>query len=183
MGKKVFAVMVALMIYSSISLADETAYYIGPGDVLEISVWRDESLTRKVVVPPDGMIAFPLIGDIDVSRMTVSKLRETIAGKLSEFVPDATVTVMLSEINSLSAYVIGKVNKPGVFPIRLDTSVMQVLSMAQGLNSFASAGKIHVLRKGKDKTVKIPFDYKEVLNGENLDQNIFLKAGDVVVVP
>ena len=114
-------------------------YRIGPEDLLEISVWRDESLSREVIVPPDGIISFPLIGDINVNYLTVAQLRSKVTEKLSDFIPDATVTVMLININSLQAYVIGKVNKPGVFPITLDTTVMQILSMAGGLNPFAKS--------------------------------------------
>jgi polysaccharide export outer membrane protein len=102
---------------------------------------------------------------------------------LSEYVPDAVVTAMLFEINSMKAYVIGKVNRPGQFPINMETSVMQVLSMAGGLNAFADEDDILILRQQEGKTVKIPFNYKEVAKGEKLRQNILLERGDVVVVP
>ncbi len=163
--------------------AEEGRYLIGPGDVLEISVWKDESLSREVIVPPDGIVSFPLAGDIDVTRMTVTDLRDAVKKKLSEYIPDATVTVMLLSINSLRAYVIGKVNKPGEFPIFMDTHVMKILSMAGGLNPFASKGNILILRQENGKTVNIPFDYGDVEDGDNLEQNIVLKRGDVVVVP
>jgi polysaccharide export outer membrane protein len=161
----------------------EDLYHVGPGDVLEISVWKDESLSRNLVVPPDGILSFPLIGDINVRNLTVTDIRQMVAKKISDFVPDATVTVILLEINSLRAYVIGKVNKPGVYPITMDTNVMQTLAMAGGLNPFASEGSIHVLRRENQKILKIPFDYRDVLKGKNLEQNISLKRGDVVVVP
>jgi len=163
--------------------AAEMKYRIGPGDVLEISVWKDESLSREVLVPPDGVISFPLIGDIDVRDLTVAGLRAEVQRKLADYVPDATVTVMLLKINSLTAYVIGKVNKPGVFPIDLETNVMQILAMAGGLNPYASAGKILILRHAGGNTRQIPFNYKHVEQGKALDQNIVLKRGDVVVVP
>jgi len=165
------------------ALAEEARYFIGPGDILEISVWKDESLSREVVVPPDGIISFPLIGDIDATDLTTTGLRETIKARLSEYVPDATVTVMLLAMNSLKAYVIGKVNKPGEFPISMDTHVMKILAMAGGLNPFASKGNIRILRQEGGKTVQIPFDYGDVEDGDNLEQNIALKRGDVVVVP
>lgn len=159
------------------------SYNIGPGDVLEISVWRDENLTRQVVVPPDNVVSFPLVGDIDVSGTSVPQLRGKLTAKLKAFIPDPSVTVMLKEIRSLKGYVIGKVNKPGVFDIGLETSVMQILAMAEGLNPFASESKIHILRQQGGTTVKIPFDYGDVVSGRNLEQNILLKRGDVVVVP
>jgi polysaccharide export outer membrane protein len=163
--------------------AVEDFYHVGPGDVVEISVWKDESLSRSLIIPPDGMLSFPLIGDINVANLTVADIRQTVTKRISEFFPDATVTVMLSEINSLRAYVIGKVNSPGVYQIGMDTTVMQILAMAGGLNPFASEGSIHILRRENQETSKIPFDYREVLKGRNLEQNITLRRGDVIVVP
>ena len=165
------------------ALAQESTYKIGPGDILEISVWKDESLSREIIVPPDGVISFPLIEDIDVTSLTVTNLREIITKKLEEYVTDATVTVMLLKADSLMTYVIGKVNKPGQFRINLETNVMQALSMASGLNPFADSDKIIILRQQNGKNIKIPFNYDEVKKGVNLDQNILLKRGDVVVVP
>lgn len=158
-------------------------YLIGPGDVVEISVWKDESLSRELVVPPDGVLSFPLIGDIQTGTMTVDALRKRVSKLLAAYVPDATVTVILKEINSLRAYVIGKVNKPGQYRISLDTTVMQMLSVAGGLNPFASEDRIHILRRKKNITIKIPFNYSQVLKGNNLEQNIVLQRGDVIVVP
>ncbi len=163
--------------------AEHLGYHIGPGDILEISVWKEESLSREVIVPPDRVITFPLIGDIDISNMTVTDLRKEISKRLQDFVPEATVTVMLRQINSLKAYVIGKVNKPGLFPIGMETTVMQVLAMAGGLNPFAADSKIYILRHENGKMKKIPFDYHEVEKGKNLAQNITLQRGDVIVVP
>lgn len=164
-------------------LAQETGYKIGPGDALEISVWKDEALSREIIVPPDGMISFPLVEGIDATNLTVSELRKVVKKRLSDYVPDATVTVMLLRANSLTAYVIGKVNKPGQFPINMETNVMQVLSMAGGLNPYASPNNIIILRQQAGENEKIPFRYKEVKKGENLEQNIILRRGDVVVVP
>jgi len=180
-GFAIAGILVLTCITNTFAL--ESGFGVGPGDVLEISVWRDESLSRQVVVPPDGVISFPLIGDIAVQNMTVTDIRKHVTQRLKDYVQDAVVTVMLLEINSMKAYVIGKVNKPGVFPISMDTSVMQVLSMAGGLNPFAAESHIHVLRRQKDDTLKLPFDYNQVLKGENLKQNIILQRGDVIVVP
>ncbi len=160
-----------------------TGYRIGSGDILEISVWKEDSLSREVIVPPDLTIAFPLIGDIEVKEMTVSDLRAEVTKRLKDFIPEATVTVMLRQINSLRAYVIGKVNKPGQFPVDLDTTVMQLLAMAGGLNPFAAAGKIYILRHQNGTLIKIPFDYREVEKGKNLTQNVIIRRGDVVIAP
>lgn len=161
----------------------EGNYKIGPGDVLEISVWRDDSLTRDITVPPDGIIAFPLIGEVPVKLLTVTQLREKITKRLGDYIPDATVTVILKDINSLRAYVIGKVRKPGQFAIAMDTTVMQLLAMAEGLNPYANESSIYILRQKNGVTVKIPFDYKRMVKGEKLKQNILLNRGDVIVVP
>ncbi|NNG01197.1 MAG: polysaccharide export protein [Desulfobacteraceae bacterium] len=163
--------------------AQNYPYELGPGDIVEISVWKDESLSRTLIVPPDGVIAFPLIGDIKIKSMTIENLRSKVTQLLAAYIPDATVTVILVELKSLNAFVIGKVNKPGNYSITMDTTVIQLLSMAGGLNPFADENKIHIFRRINNKTIKIPFDYSQVLKGNNLEQNIVLKRGDVVVVP
>ena len=181
---RVFWVMVLITITGSFASGSHAQnFHIGPGDILEISVWKDENLSRDVIVPPDYVISFPLVGDLYVKQTSVGKLRKMVAKKLSEFIPEPSVTVMLKEINSWKAYVIGKVTNPGVFAIDMETSVMQVLAMAGGLNPFASEDDVHILRNQGGKTVKIPFDYGKVLSGKNLEQNITLQRGDVIVVP
>ena len=174
---------VLMIIFISNTNAADKAYHIGPGDVIEISVWKDPDLSRTLVVPPDGIISFPLIDAINVTNLSVADLKKVVTEKLAEFVPDAAVTVMLTEVNALKAYVIGKVNSPGECPITLESNVMQILAQAGGLTPFASDGNIKILRQRGDKIVKIPFDYGEVEKGKNLEQNILLQPGDVVVVP
>lgn len=174
-------VLVAVLAIGSVVHAE--LYYIGPGDVLEISVWRDETLSRELIVPPDGILSFPLIGDVNVASMSVPEIRVAIKKKLSDYVPDASVAVILKQINSLNAFVIGQVKNPGTFAITMETRVMHLLSMAQGLTPFAAERDIHILRNKNGKTEKIPFDYKEVLKGNNLEQDILLQRGDIVVVP
>ena len=178
----IFLCIVLIISLSNASAADK-AYHIGPGDIIEISVWKDPDLSRTFVVPPDGVISFPLIDSINIANLTVGDLKKVVTQKLSEFVPDATVTVMLTEINSLKAYVIGKVNAPGEFRITMESNVMQILSKAGGLTPFASDGNIKILRQKGNQITKIPFDYGEVEKGKNLGQNILLQPGDVVVVP
>jgi len=185
MHRTVFCLIISLFVsLPGYAVAEKAiSYHIGPGDAIEISVWRNEALSRDIVVPPDGIISFPLIRDTDTNNMSVKELRENLTKRLSEFVPDSPVTVILTKVNSLKAYVIGKVYQPGLFSISMDTTIMQILAQAGGLNPFASERKIHILRQRNGTTIKIPFDYKEVLKGENLYQNILLQRGDVVVVP
>jgi len=164
------------------AIENEKRYRIGPGDALEVSVWKEEDLTRQIIVPPDGIISFPLIEDIDAKQLSIADLEKEIAEKLSKYIPDAAVTVMLLAANSQRAYVTGKVRSPGQFPITMETNIMQLLSMAGGLADFASEKNILILRQMGGQTVKIPFDYGRVKKGEKLEQNIVVKAGDVVVV-
>ena len=182
-GVMLFFIYLALIGFCTIGFAAEKVYHIGPGDVIEISVWKDPELSKNMVVPPDGIISFPLIGSIKVTNQAVHELRKIVAQKLSEFIPEATVTVMLKEINSMKAYVIGKVRNPGEFSIDLESNVMQILSKAGGLTPFASDGNIKIFRRRGNQIINIPFDYGEVENGKNLQQNIILQPGDVIVVP
>lgn len=176
-----FLIFLAILAISSLIHAE--SYHVGPGDVLEVSVWRDETLSRELIVPPDGILSFPLIGDVNVVSMSVPEVREVIKKKLADYIPDASVSVIIKKIVSLNAYVIGQVKNPGVFQITMETRVMHLLSMAQGLTPFASERDIHILRQKNNKIEKIRFDYKEVLKGNNLEQDILLQRGDILVVP
>jgi polysaccharide export outer membrane protein len=181
--QKLLVVSVVLLLARQGFGAEPEHYKLGPGDLVEISVWKDESLTKQMIVPPDGVLSFPLVGDIDVNKLTVTQLRSTLAERLADYIPDPTVSAMLLKPESMRAFVIGKVNNPGMFPITLETNVMQILAMAGGLNPFAASSKILILRQEGGQTVKVPFDYPRVEKGENLEQNVLLKRGDVVVVP
>lgn len=177
------ALLVAMITLALCTAVHAAAYFVGPGDVLEISVWKDESLSRELIVPPDGILSFPLIGDVNVNNMSVPEIRVAIKKKLAEYVPDAVVTVMIKSINSLNAYVIGQVKNPGTFAITMETRVMHLLAMAKGLTPFAAERDIHILRNNNGKVEKIPFDYKEVLKGNNLEQDVLMQRGDILVVP
>lgn len=157
-------------------------YRIVPGDVLEISVWREEGLDQKVLVRPDGGISFPLIGNVAAGGLTVDQLRGEIGGRLGEFLSAPEVTVAVVNSNQ-RIYVVGKVNKPGDFPILGRVTVMQALAMAGGPTPFADRDDIAVLRRSGRENLRLPFDYDSVEDGENLEQNVPLQNGDVVVVP
>ncbi len=161
----------------------EDLYLIGPGDVLDISVWKDESLTRTCVVRPDGSISFPLIGTVRAADRTASELKADIENKLRRYVPELTLSVEIREIRSLVVYVIGRVNNPGRFLLATDINVLQALAAAGGLNPFANRNDIKVFRQGVEETTIFPFQYDDVIEGKRLEQNIYLKRGDVVVVP
>jgi len=160
-----------------------SGYKIGAGDLLEVSVWKDETLTQKVLVRPDGGISFPLVGSMQAAGKTATQLQQEITNKLEKYIPDAVVSVALLKVDSNMVYVIGKVNKPGNYVAGTYIDVMQALSMAGGLTPFAAEGDIKVLRRENGSEVALPFQYSKVKKGEKLEQNILLKGGDVVVVP
>jgi polysaccharide export outer membrane protein len=161
----------------------EGAYTIGAGDILSISVWKNADLTRVMQVLPDGMISFPLIGELKVAGVTVAQLKKSLQDKLTPFVPDPEISVEVQRVNSMIVYVIGRINRPGHFELVGNMNVLQALAMAGGLTPFAKRDEIKVLRKEKDKTVEYVFDYDAVTMDENHSQNILLRRGDVVVVP
>lgn len=158
-------------------------YVIDPGDVLEISVWKDEALSKVVTVLPDGKFAFPLIGEIVARGKTVLQLQNELAAKITAFVPEPVVTVVVQQAASMLIYVIGKVNSPGRFSLNADVDVLQVLAIAGGFNPFAKRNKVKIFRRSGDKTDIFEFKYDEVSKGNKLEQNIKLRKGDVIVVP
>ncbi len=158
-------------------------YLIGPEDVLEISVWKEEGLKKEVLVRPDGGISFPLAGDMQAAGKSARQLQQEIAQRLAKFMSDPVVSVAVLKIVGNKIYVIGRVNKPGEYAPGRYVDVLQALSMAGGLTPFAAENDIKVLRKESGKDLVFPFRYSQVKAGENLDQNITLKGGDVVVVP
>ena len=162
---------------------DVAGYGIQPGDILEISAWREPDLQREVLVRPDGGISFPLVGDIKVQGMSISQLTTEITGRLAKFVPDPAVTVSVKQISGNRIYVLGRVNRPGEFSVMRPVSVMQALSMAGGMTPYAERDEVKVLRGSGDSQQSLPFDYSAVERGEALEQNILLQPGDVVVVP
>ncbi len=162
---------------------DQDTYNLGPEDTIEISVWKEPELTKQIVIPPDGRITYPLIGEIKAAGLTVKQLQTEIHKRLEKFVSDVNVTVILLKPQFYKIYVTGKVTKPGEFVVGRPPTVMQAISMAGGLTPFAAPGSIVILRKVGGKEEVFPFNYKEVSKGSSLEQNRSLMPGDVVVVP
>jgi polysaccharide export outer membrane protein len=158
-------------------------YLVQPGDLLIVEVWKEKDLQREVMVRPDGGLDFPLIGNIDVSGKTIEQLQTEVATKLAKYVPDPVVTISVKQSLGNKIYVVGKVNRPGDYIVIRNTDVMQALSMAGGLTPYASANKIKILRREHGALRTIPFKYSQVEKGKDLEQNIILQGGDVVVVP
>jgi polysaccharide export outer membrane protein len=158
-------------------------YEVQPSDILQVSVWREPELTQQVVVRPDGGFSFPLVGEVNAVGKTVEELRREIAEQLGGFIPDVVVTVAVLEIRGNKIYVIGQVNQPGEFIVNPRVDVMQALSLAGGTTAFASPNAIFVLRRDNAQQRRLPFNFDAVLRGRDLEQNILLRSGDVVVVP
>jgi len=185
----------AVMIWSGLSIfvnslcmaaetaAVDPAYLLGPEDVVKVAVWKDEHLTQETVVRPDGMITFPLIGDVAAAGRTTEDVRNEIAKRLSKYLPNPNVTVTVLKVLSYRIYVLGRVNKPGEFLVGHHTDVLQALSMAGGLTPYASENDIKIMRRsGGDQQVFL-FRYGDMQKERDLKQNILLQRGDVVMVP
>lgn len=170
-------------VVEAISINESTNYLIQPGDVLQISVWREPDLQLEVMVRPDGGISAPLLGEVVAEGKSVAGFRSEVADKFRKYVPDAEVTVAVKQPAGNKVYVIGMVNRPGEFVLNRRVDVMQALSMASGVAKFADIKKITILRRSGESQEAIPFDYSQVEKGKGLEQNIVLKPGDVVVVP
>ena len=158
-------------------------YVIGPQDVLSVVFWREKEMSADVVVRPDGKISLPLLNDVAAAGLSPEALRNAIAKAATKYMEDPSVTVVIKEINSRNVYVTGQVAKAGTYRLGNDMTVLQAISVAGGLLEYADASNIVVLRKenGKDRSIK--FNYKDVIRGKNLEQNIVLLPNDTVIVP
>ena len=159
-------------------------FVIGAEDVLAINVWKEPELSRTVPVRPDGMISLPLVNDVKAAGLTPMQLSVSITEKLRKFMTEPQVTVIVQTINSRKIHLVGEVNRAGTFPMLPDMTVLQALSGAGGFTQYANTKKIYVLRQTENgQQVKMPFNYKEVIQGKKPEQNIVLKSGDTIVVP
>jgi polysaccharide export outer membrane protein len=156
------------------------AYRIGPEDVLHISVWKNEAMSRTVPVRPDGKISLPLLNDVQAGGLTALELREEVTKKLAEYIPNPEVSVIVSDVRSFKVSIMGEVARPGRFELRSWTTVLDVLALAGGFSSFAARSRIVILRPEGTTIKKIPFNYNK-LAGEQ--ENFYLRNGDIVLVP
>ena len=163
--------------------AVDPGYRLGAEDIMLISVWKDMQLTQEVVVRPDGMFSFPLVGDIPAEDRTVEEIRADLVKRLTKYIPNPNVSVAVTRVLSYKVYVVGRVNKPGEYLIGHYTDVLQALSLAGGLTPFAAENDIKVIRRVKGQQQVFLFRYGDVRKGQNLEQNILLQRGDSVMVP
>ena len=169
----------------SVPAVDNDQYKIGAGDELYISVWKEPDLTRPVPVRPDGKITMPLVGDIQASGLTPHDLEISLTKQLSSFVSSPSVTVTVQGVHSQKFNIVGEVQKPGTYELNGPPStVLDAIALAGGLKDFAKEKKIYILRVNADGSqVKLPFNYKEVIKGQNMAQNVVLQPRDTIVVP
>jgi polysaccharide export outer membrane protein len=187
--KKLLRLLTASTLLAAVApaaaLAVDANYMLNPGDVLQITVWKEEGLDRETLVLPDGTVAFPLVGTLHAAGKTVGQLQDEIKDGLQKAIPDAPVTVVVKDALGNVVDVIGQVTKPGEFVAGHPLTVMQALSMAGGLTPYASERRISIVRHnrdGKDEHIEFPY-YEDILDGKNLDKDFVLHPGDVVLVP
>lgn len=162
----------------------DNSFVIGAGDVLAVNVWKEPDISRSVPVRSDGKISLSLIGDVQAEGLTPLKLEQSIADKLKNYISEPSVTVIVQQINSEKFNVLGMVAKPGSYPLTSTSTVLDAIAMAGGFRDFAKKKSMYVLRQNADGTqTRLPFNYKEVIKGQNLAQNVKLQPRDTIVVP
>lgn len=187
----VFALIVLLQVAPLLSVqnspqtdpAGSADFIIEANDVLEIFVWKEPDLSRKVLVRPDGFISFPLVQDLKAAGLTPARLKEQLEAKLQEFLTAPNVTVIVDQIMHYRIYVTGKVQSPSSFILEKPITVLQAISLAGGFQEFADESEVKIVRSSPGGYQYLDFNYKEVIKGRNVAQNIYLESGDVVVVP
>ena len=162
----------------------DSAYVIGANDVLAINVWKEPDISRSVPVRSDGKISLPLVGELQAGGQTPRQLEQEITKRLQSYISEPEVTVIVTDSKSQKVNILGMIARPGAYLLTSSTTVLDAIAMAGGFKDFAKQKSIYVLRQAPDGTQKrIPFNYKEVIKGQNPEQNIRLQAGDTVVVP
>lgn len=167
------------------SLIVTSDYIIGPEDVLEITVWKNNDLSKTVQVRPDGRISIPLIGDVSAVGKTSVQLTQEIADRLKSYMENPTVSIVVKEVNSYSIFLLGEVVKPGRLPLKTKTTLLQAITLAGGFSPVAARNKIVIFRFGKDGEglTKIKASYDDIVLRDGTKQNIELMPGDQIVVP
>lgn len=164
-------------------------FLLGPEDVVEVTVWRNQDLSRTITVRPDGMISLPLIGDVQASGLTAAQVGEKISKRLTEYKENPSVSVSVKEINSYYIYVVGEVTRPGKYALKSYATVLQGISLAGGFTQYASKNRMAILRwsasKGSssERQVRIPVSYDDLISGKGRVGNFTLMSGDTIVVP
>ena len=157
-------------------------YVIGPEDVLGIVVWREKDMSSDVVVRPDGKISLPLLNDVQAAGYTPEQLAEIVEKTAAKYVTDSDTTVIVKAINSRKVFVLGEVAKPGAIPLTSEMNVLQLIASVGGFLEYANRGNVTILRTEGGRERRFKFNYNEVVEGRNLQQNIMLQPGDTVLI-
>lgn len=168
---------------NSTSAVEADGYFLQAGDVIELLVWKEPDLTREILIGPDGFISVPLIGIVNAKNATVESLRNEIKRRLSEFVNDPNINISLRSVAGNKIFVLGKVARPGEYPLTQPVDILQALSKAGGFTPFADPGDVKIIRRQSGVQTVIKFNYSQIERGKNLDQNITLVSGDTILVP
>jgi polysaccharide export outer membrane protein len=161
---------------------DSWAYRIGPEDIVQISVWNNDALSRAVPVRPDGMISLPLLNDVQAAGLTPTELRSYLVKRLAEYLPSPEVSVIVTDVRSLKVSIVGAVAKPGRYDLKSWATVLDAIAMAGGFTDFASKSNIMVLRSDGKRSVRLPFNYDKVASDGTDQSNFYLRPGDIVLV-
>jgi len=162
----------------------DASFMIGNDDVLAINVWKEPDISRSIPVRSDGKISLPLVGEVQATGQTPLKLEQEIAARLKSYIAEPEVTVIVQQINSQKFNILGMVNRPGSYVINNSATVLDAIAIAGGFRDFAKQKSIYILRQNSDDTqTKLPFNYKDVVKGQNLAQNVKLQPRDTIVVP
>ena len=163
---------------------EKADYLIGPGDVIQVFVWKETELTRDVTVRYDGKMTLPLLGDVPAAGRTTLQIASDLETRLARFVASPQVTVGVSQPHSNRIFVVGLVARPGAFPLLGPTTFLQALALAGGFQQFAKSDRVIVVRQSSGSQVLVKVDYKKIESGTDIDgQNVLLESGDTVVVP
>ncbi len=158
-------------------------YKIGPEDVIEVGVWKEPDLSRTVIVRPDGKISLPLIGDVQAKGLTPIQLRDEIQKKFKAFLSNPVVFIILTEVNSPKIYILGKVKSPGMYPLKSDLTLLQAIALAGGFAEWAKKDKVIILRKEKEKDVRLVINIEKLIKKRGEEKDVELKNGDRIIIP
>lgn len=167
---------------NSAAIASER-YLLNAGDVLDISVWNEDALQKQLIILPDGMISFPLAGELLAQGQSVTELQSALKENLTEYLSDPVVTVSVTSVSGNTVHIMGKVANPGSFVMGQTLDVMQALSLAGGLSPYAEENNIIVLRRNGEQQQIFPVHYGSIKKGQDLDTNVILNSGDVIIIP
>lgn len=164
--------------------AHDNTFVIGANDVLAISVWKEPDISRSLPVRSDGKISLPLAGEVQAAGVTPLKLEQDIASKLKDYISEPEVTVIVQQINSQKFNILGMISRPGSYSLTSSSTVLDAIAVAGGFRDFAKQKSIYVLRQNQNGTdSRLSFNYKDVIKGKNVAQNVKLQPNDTIVVP